>query len=182
MDERRPWWRGPGATSPFTPEEAELFRIFILQGEAGIKNLVLFDQVKSLAIRDALTGLYNYGYFREAAPHEVEKSRRYKTPLSLLFLDIDNFKQVNDTLGHSKGDKIMRQVAAILKQGIRQADLLCRYGGDEFVMLLSPDAPGPGHGVGRETAPKHRPVFHEPAGTGRARLRSVSAWRGWGRR
>jgi len=128
---------GAGRHEPLTPEEAELFRIFILQGEAGIKNLVLFDQVKSMAIRDALTGLYNYGYFKEALHYEVEKSRRYKTPLSLLFLDIDDFKRVNDTLGHLKGDKIMRQVGDILKKGIRQADLLCRYGGDEFVMLLS---------------------------------------------
>ncbi|MGA9754573.1 MAG: GGDEF domain-containing response regulator [Desulfobaccales bacterium] len=128
---------GAGRQEPFTPEEIELFRIFILQGEAGIKNLVLFNQVKSMAIRDALTGLYNYGYFKEALHYEVEKCRRYKTPLSLLFLDIDNFKQVNDTLGHLKGDKIMRQVATILKKGIRQADLLCRYGGDEFVILLS---------------------------------------------
>ena len=132
---------GAGRHEPLTPEETELFRIFILQGEAGIKNLVLFDQVKSMAIRDALTGLYNYGYFKEALHYEVEKSRRYKMPLSLLFLDIDDFKQVNDTLGHLKGDKIMRQVAAILKQGIRQADLLCRYGGDEFVMLLSQTPP-----------------------------------------
>jgi two-component system, cell cycle response regulator len=132
---------GAGRHEPLTPEEAELFRIFILQGEAGIKNLVLFEQVKSMAIRDALTGLYNYGYFKEALHYEVEKSRRYHTPLSLLFLDIDNFKQVNDTLGHLKGDKIMRQVAAFLKKGIRQADLLCRYGGDEFVMLLSQTPP-----------------------------------------
>jgi diguanylate cyclase (GGDEF)-like protein len=132
---------GAGRHEPLTPEEAELFRIFILQGEAGIKNLVLFDQVKSMAIRDALTGLYNYGYFKEALHYEVEKSRRYKTPLSLLFLDIDDFKRVNDTLGHLKGDKILRQMAAILKKGIRQADLLCRYGGDEFVMLLSQTPP-----------------------------------------
>ena len=132
---------GAGRHEPLTSEEAELFRIFILQGEAGIKNLVLFDQVKNMAIRDALTGLYNYGYFKEALRYEVEKSRRYKIPLSLLFLDIDDFKLVNDTLGHLKGDKTMRQVGAILKQEIRQADLLCRYGGDEFVMLLSQTPP-----------------------------------------
>ena len=133
-----------GRREPFSPEETELFRIFILQGEAGMKNLALFDQIKSMAIRDALTGLYNYGYFKEALHYEVEKSRRYKMPLSLLFLDIDDFKLVNDTLGHLKGDKILRQVAAILKRGIRQADLLCRYGGDEFVMLLSQTPPDQG--------------------------------------
>jgi diguanylate cyclase (GGDEF)-like protein len=132
---------GAGRHEPLTPEEVELFRIFILQGEAGIKNLILFDQVKSMAIRDALTGLYNYGYFKEALHYEVEKSRRYEMPLSLLFLDIDDFKRINDTLGHVKGDKILRQVGAILKKGSRQADLLCRYGGDEFVVLLSQTPP-----------------------------------------
>jgi two-component system cell cycle response regulator len=128
---------GVGRQEPFTPEEAELFRIFILQGEAGIKNLVLFERVKSLAIRDALTGLHNYRYFKETLLQEVERSRRYNTSLSLLFLDIDNFKQINDTLGHLHGDAILRKVSDILKGGIRLADLLCRYGGDEFVLLMS---------------------------------------------
>ncbi len=128
---------GVGRQGPFTPEEAELFRIFILQGEAGIKNLVLFDRVKSLAIRDALTGLHNYRYFKESLLYEVERSRRYNTALSLLFLDIDDFKQINDTMGHLHGDAILRRVSEILKDGIRLADLLCRYGGDEFVLLMS---------------------------------------------
>lgn len=128
---------GAGRQEPFTPEEAELFRIFILQGEAGIKNLVLFERVKGLAIRDGLTGLHNYRYFREMLRHEVDRSRRYNMPLSLLFLDIDDFKQINDTLGHLRGDTILREVGAILKGGIRLADLLCRYGGDEFVLLMS---------------------------------------------
>jgi two-component system, cell cycle response regulator len=128
---------GAGRQEPFSPEEAELFRIFILQGEAGIKNLALFERVKSLAIRDALTGLHNYRYFRETLLYEVERSRRYKTPLSLLFLDIDDFKQINDTMGHLYGDAIIREVGAILKGGIRLADLLCRYGGDEFVLLMT---------------------------------------------
>jgi diguanylate cyclase (GGDEF)-like protein len=127
---------GAGRQEPFTPEEAELFQIFILQGEAGIKNLALFERVKSLALRDALTGLHNYRYFRETLLYEVERSRRYNMPLSLLFLDIDDFKQINDTLGHLHGDAIIREVGALLKSGIRLADLLCRYGGDEFVLLM----------------------------------------------
>jgi diguanylate cyclase (GGDEF)-like protein len=128
---------GVGRQEPFTQEEAELFRIFILQGEAGIKNLALFERVKSMAIRDALTGLHNYRYFKETLLYEVERSRRYNTALSLLFLDIDNFKHINDTLGHLHGDAILRKVSGILKDGIRLADLLCRYGGDEFVLLMS---------------------------------------------
>jgi diguanylate cyclase (GGDEF)-like protein len=128
---------GIGRQEPFSPEEAELFRIFILQGEAGVKNLVLFEHVKNLATRDALTGLHNYRYFHEALGQEVERARRYNMPLSLLFLDIDDFKQINDTLGHQHGDAIIREVGSILKGGIRLADLLCRYGGDEFVLLMS---------------------------------------------
>ncbi len=121
---------------PFSPEEAELFRIFILQGEAALKNLLLFEEVKSLAIRDGLTGLYNYRYFWEMLNQQVGQSRRYGWPLSLLFLDIDNFKTVNDTLGHPQGDLVLKSLAAYLASEVRQADLLCRYGGEEFVILL----------------------------------------------
>ncbi|MDI6852223.1 MAG: diguanylate cyclase [Deltaproteobacteria bacterium] len=121
---------------PFSPEEAELFRIFILQGEAAFKNLLLFEEVKSLAIRDGLTGLYNYRYFWEMLNQQVLQSRRYGWPLSLLFLDIDDFKGVNDALGHTQGDLVLKNLAGYLAQEVRQADLLCRYGGEEFVLLL----------------------------------------------
>jgi two-component system cell cycle response regulator len=121
---------------PFTPEEAELFRIFLLQGEAALKNLLLFEEVKSLAIRDGLTGLYNYRYFWEMLNQQVGQSRRYGWPLSLLFLDLDDFKVVNDTWGHQVGDQVLKAVAAFLQHEVRQADLLCRYGGEEFVVLL----------------------------------------------
>lgn len=121
---------------PFTPEESELFRIFILQGEAAFRNLLLFEEVKSLAIRDGLTGLYNYRYFWEMLSQQVGQSRRYGWPLSLLFLDIDNFKTVNDTLGHPQGDLVLKGLAAYLKKEVREADILCRYGGEEFVVLL----------------------------------------------
>jgi diguanylate cyclase (GGDEF)-like protein len=129
-----------GRDHPFSPEEMELFRIFTLQGEAAIKNLVLFEQVKSLAIRDGLTDLYNYRYFWEALHREVELARRYCHPLSLLFLDIDDFKVINDTLGHPQGDVVLKTLATFLQATVRQADLVCRYGGEEFVVLL-PETP-----------------------------------------
>ncbi len=137
-------YRGAAAAlrpQPFDPEEAELFRIFLLQGEAALKNLLLFEEVKSLAIRDGLTGLYNYRYFWEMLNQQVGQSRRYGWPLSLLFLDLDDFKVVNDTLGHSAGDLVLQAVARYLQQGVRQADLLCRYGGEEFVVLLPQTPP-----------------------------------------
>jgi two-component system cell cycle response regulator len=127
--------------APFTPEEVELFRIFTLQAEAALNNLLLFEQAKSLAIRDGLTGLYNYRYFIETLQNEVEKCRRYRQPLSLLFLDIDDFKIINDTRGHTTGDKVLQKVGALLKNTVRHADLLCRYGGDEFALLLPQTPP-----------------------------------------
>lgn len=125
-----------GRDVPFNPEEQELFRILILQGEAALNNLALFEEVKTLAIRDGLTGLYNYRHFWELLLHEVEKSRRYRQPLSLLFLDLDNFKVINDNLGHTQGDVVLKTLAAYLEKAVRQADVVCRYGGEEFVALL----------------------------------------------
>ena len=121
---------------PFTPEESELFDVVNLQGEAALKNLELFEEVKDLAMRDGLTGLYNYRHFWELLGHEVEQSRRYETPLSLLFLDLDSFKVINDTLGHSQGDAVLKTLADYLQSALRQADVICRYGGEEFVVLL----------------------------------------------
>jgi len=126
-----------GRETPFTPEERELFRIFTLQGEAAFKNLMLYEQVKNLAICDGLTGLHNYRYFWEVLHREVELARRYHRLVSLLFLDIDDFKKVNDTLGHQVGDLVLKALATHLRSAVRQADLVCRYGGEEFVVLLA---------------------------------------------
>ena len=125
-----------GRDTPFSPEEAELFQIFILQGEAALRNMELLEEIKKLAIRDGLTGLYNYRHFWELLVHEIMKSRRYQSPLSLLFLDLDNFKIINDTLGHLQGDLVLKTLAAYLQGGVRQADVACRYGGEEFLVLL----------------------------------------------
>jgi diguanylate cyclase (GGDEF)-like protein len=125
-----------GRDEPFAAEEDELFHIFALQGEAALKNLLLFEEVKSLAIRDGLTGLYNYRYFHEVLTHQVEVSRRYGWPLSLLFLDIDNFKVINDTRGHPEGDLVLKTLAGFLQSHVRHADMVGRYGGEEFVVLV----------------------------------------------
>lgn len=98
------------------------------------------------AFTDALTGLFSHRYFQERLSEEISRSNRHNYPVSLVFIDVDNFKQYNDTNGHMMGDKVLRQIGGILKyvgKGIdhitarlRKTDIVARYGGEEFVILL----------------------------------------------
>jgi diguanylate cyclase (GGDEF)-like protein len=89
------------------------------------------------AITDALTGLYNRRLFDEVAAHQLEHHRRFHLPLSLVYIDIDRFKAVNDTHGHDVGDRLLRHVAGYLRSQVREADYVFRLGGDEFLILIS---------------------------------------------
>lgn len=94
------------------------------------------EELKTLATTDGLTGLYNYRYFREELERSIKAARRYGRPLSLLLADVDNFKKYNDTHGHTRGDMVLKQVAAVFFRNTRDVDLAARYGGEEFVVLL----------------------------------------------
>lgn len=89
-----------------------------------------------MAIRDGLTGLYNHRYFYESLNRELVRSRRHGRVFSLVFIDLDHFKNYNDTHGHLEGDKVLRQLADVFSKRLRQSDLVARYGGDEFIFLL----------------------------------------------
>ncbi|MEL6775971.1 MAG: diguanylate cyclase [Cyanobacteria bacterium J06597_16] len=96
----------------------------------------LRDQLKEQAIRDGLTRLFNRRYFEETLPAEIDKANRAQQPLSIMLLDIDYFKKVNDTYGHLAGDQALRMFASIIQKHIRSSDIACRYGGEEFVVAM----------------------------------------------
>jgi diguanylate cyclase (GGDEF)-like protein len=96
-----------------------------------------YEEARLRMVRDALTGLYNRGYFDEALPRAVAHATRYQEPLSLLVVDTDHFKTINDTYSHITGDRVLRLVAETLGEHARAADIVCRFGGDEFIVILS---------------------------------------------
>ncbi len=95
------------------------------------------NELRQLVITDALTGTRNRRFFDEVIGRELQRHRRYRTPLSIVFIDIDRFKAINDTLGHETGDRVLREVAVFLLRNIREADYVFRWGGDEFLVLIS---------------------------------------------
>ena len=95
------------------------------------------EELRQAAITDPLTGCHNRRFLEEITDRELKRHARFGLPLSLLFIDVDRFKAVNDTLGHDAGDRVLRFVAAFLKRNIREADYVFRYGGDEFLVLMT---------------------------------------------
>lgn len=96
----------------------------------------LSQRLRNMAYRDAVTGLYNHRYFREQLSHELERSARYAQPLSMILMDMNNFKEINDRYGHFMGDKFLGLVGEVIDRQIRASDVGARYGGDEFVIVL----------------------------------------------
>lgn len=131
-------------TKPFDAGELlarvnNLIRMKDLKDELEEKNKqleIINKKLEELSVTDALTGLYNRRYFLERLNSEFSRSKRYNICISLLMLDLDHFKRVNDTYGHQKGDDVLRKTSKILKRNCRAHDIVARFGGEEFIMLL----------------------------------------------
>ncbi len=122
------------AKSSFQFLKKDIYLLEVLTGQASI---ALGSAVQSeLAVLDRLTRIYNHAYFEGRLAQEVARSDRYKYPVSILMIDIDRFKRINDTYGHPQGDVVLKEIAQIIKSNIRVVDLCARYGGEEFAVIF----------------------------------------------
>ena len=114
-----------------------------LASEAGhaLEVVSLYDNMKIMAVTDGLTGLYNHREFYQSLRRELERARRYRHTLSLLMIDVDDFKRFNDRHGHPAGDFALRNIANLLRKCARTSDILARYGGEEFAVILPESTP-----------------------------------------
>jgi diguanylate cyclase (GGDEF)-like protein len=125
----------------------------------ALENARLYEEARRRADRDPLTGFYNHRFLHERLAEEVVRAQRSRSPLSVLMLDLDDFKLVNDTLGHLFGDRVLTWTAEMIRATLRASDVPARYGGDEFAILL----PDTAAGDAARAAERIRAVFAESA-------------------
>lgn len=127
-----------GKKEPYAYGQKQLRILGSLGGQAAVamENAMLYKKIEKLAVTDGLTKVYNHRYFYKRIEEESERSRRYKSTYSLLMLDLDFFKKFNDTYGHRAGDAALANVARVLKENTRSVDVVSRYGGEEFAVIL----------------------------------------------
>src|SRR5262245_49326152 len=126
--------KGP---NPFSVEDRELLEDIATRSGAALDNARRFKEARQQADLDALTGLHNRRYFYETLAREVARARRYGRRLALIVFDLDDFKEINDRVGHLTGDAVLAQVAERVRGVVRAADVACRVGGDEFAIILA---------------------------------------------
>ncbi len=127
---------GSKKAQAYTPEQMMLMEHLAIQIAAPIENSRLYAKTEEVARVDGITGLFNRRHFDERLREEIDRHSRYGDMLSLILIDLDNFKKYNDTFGHQAGDRILVRAAMMVESGVRSSDLSFRYGGDEFAIIL----------------------------------------------
>ncbi len=121
---------------PYDDGDLQTIRTFASQAAVALDNVLLHQEAQRLSVTDGLTGLRNYRYFQQAISRETERAVRFARPMGLLMLDLDHFKNVNDTHGHQVGDAVLIEIAERVRAEVREVDLVARYGGEEFAVVL----------------------------------------------
>lgn len=123
-------------TKPFNIEELKLVLRRVVDRQYLLRQAGQKELYQELSIMDGLTGIYNRRYLDEILRRELERAKRYNQPVSIIMADIDNFKKYNDTNGHLAGDELLKKAANLLVEAVRSVDMVFRYGGEEFIVLL----------------------------------------------
>jgi diguanylate cyclase (GGDEF)-like protein len=145
----------------FTADEMKVYQTMASTAAAGLENARLLEQLRHAADIDQVTGAHNHRYLQDRLRQEVARSARNRSPLSVLMLDLDDFKPINDKWGHADGDRVLRSVAATLKSVVRANDIVARYGGDEFVVVMPDTAAEHAQEVARRVIVAIRERRHE---------------------
>lgn len=117
-------------------DDKRIFTMFMEQAQGALENSQSFESTLTRSHTDPLTSLWNYGYFQYRLDEEIAKSNTTSLPLSLMMIDIDDFKKFNDTRGHVQGDEALKKISEVFRENCRKIDILCRYGGEEFSLIL----------------------------------------------
>lgn len=126
----------PFTHKPITTDDIRILTMFANQAGLAIESSQLYEQTLIKAHTDSLTGLWNHGYFQYCLQEEINSGQKNNQHLSIIMADLDNFKVYNDTFGHQKGDQLLKEIAGILGLASRKHDLIYRYGGEEFAIIL----------------------------------------------